>query len=93
MLRINYAESSFVIRGMSEAASCTEKNPKQNHKNRCKTNEDTSPAPVVRCFVTSSHPSLWARLTCVAVGAEAIAEAGQRKPLSPPSLPSLGTWT
>lgn len=91
MLRINYAESSLVIRGMSEAASCTQKNSKQNHKNRCKTNEDTSPAPVGRPFVTSSHPSLRATLTCVAIDAEAIAEAEQRKPLSPPSLPSLGT--
>lgn len=53
MLRINYAESSFVIRGMSEGASCTgkKKNPKQTHKNRWRTNEDTSPAPVLSHFV------------------------------------------
>lgn len=93
MLIINYEESSFVIRGTSEAASCTEKSPKKIHKNRCKTNEDTSPAPVVRAFVTSFHLSLWARLTRVAVGSEAIAEAEQREPVSPPRLPSLGTWT
>lgn len=78
---------------MSEAASHTEKNPKQNYKNRCKTNEDWSPAPVVRSFVTSSHLLLWARLTCVAVGAEAIAEAEQRKSSPSPCLPSLGMWT
>lgn len=53
MLGINYAESSFVIRGMSEGASCLGGgggNPKQTHKNSCKTNEDTSPAPVLSHF-------------------------------------------
>jgi len=51
MLRINYAESSFVIRGMSEGASrAGKKNPKQNHKNRCKTNDSISAAPVLGRF-------------------------------------------
>ena len=62
MLRINYAESSFVIRGMSEGASrAGKKNPKQNHKNRCKTNDSISAAPVLGRFA-------WDILSCVSLG-------------------------
>ena len=42
--------------------------------------------------VTSSPVSLWARLTRVAIDAEAIAQAEERKPVSPLCIPSLGTW-
>lgn len=93
MLRINYAESSFVVRGMSEAASCAERE-KQNKT--IKTSAKLMKTQVLHqlsdlCDILS--PSLWGRLTCIAVGAEAIEEAEQRNPVSPPSLPSLGTWT
>jgi len=36
--------------------------------------------------------SLWARLSCVAIDAEVIAEAEERKPISPLCVSSLGTW-
>lgn len=42
--------------------------------------------------VTPSPVSLWAGLTHVARDAEAIAEAEERKPISPLSIPSLGMW-
>jgi len=41
---------------------------------------------------TSSPVSLWARLSCVAIDAEVIAEAEERKPISPLCVSSLGTW-
>lgn len=64
MVRINCAEASFVIRDMSEGASGIKKKkqqPKQTHKNRCKSNEDTSPALVCSHFVCDI-------LSCVSLG-------------------------
>lgn len=95
MLRINYAESSFVIRGMSEGASCTGKKKIQNKP--IKIDGELMKIQALHQFsvtlsVISSPVSLWARLTCVAIDAEAIAEAEERKPVSPPCIPSLGTW-